>query len=102
MSLGTFAPRRWRLSFLMVCLVVCIGRRAAAEKPTTMPAVFPAGAIAFAELNGLDSKLEQLRSSEFLAEWLGSPQYQRYQTTADYRRLQAVLQIAERQLGWES
>jgi hypothetical protein len=86
----------------MVCLVVCAGRLAAAEKPRAMPAVFPAGAIAFAELNGLDSKLEQLRSSEFLADWLGSPQYQRYQQSDDYRRLQAVLQIAERQLGWDA
>jgi hypothetical protein len=67
-----------------------------------MPAVFPAGAIAFAELNGLDAKFEQLRTSEFLAEWLRSPQYQRYQASADYRRLQAVLEIAERQLGWDA
>jgi hypothetical protein len=67
-----------------------------------MPAVFPAGPIAFAELSGLDSKLEQLRTSEFLASWLESPQYQRYQESADYRRLEAVLQIAERQLGWDA
>ena len=41
-------------------------------------------------------------ASEFLAAWLGSPQYQRYQASADYRRLQAVLEIAERQLGWDA
>ncbi|HEX2474230.1 MAG TPA: DUF3352 domain-containing protein [Lacipirellulaceae bacterium] len=76
--------------------------RAAAETPPAMPAVFPAGAIAFAELNGLDPKLEQLRSSEFLAAWLESPQYQRYEASPDYRRLEAVLKIAERQLGWDA
>ncbi|HEY3393642.1 MAG TPA: hypothetical protein VGK58_13105 [Lacipirellulaceae bacterium] len=102
MSLVTFAPRRWRSSFFVVCLVVCVCGRAAAGTPPAMPAVFPSGAIAFAELNGLDAKLQQFRSSEILAAWLESPQYQRYLASADYRRLEAVLQIAERQLGWDA
>jgi hypothetical protein len=102
MSLNTCAPHCWRSGFLAVCLIVCVCGGAAADTPPAMPAVFPAGAIAFAELNGLDAKLEQLRASEFLAAWLGSPQYQRYQASADYRRLEAVLQIAERQLGWDA
>jgi hypothetical protein len=87
---------------LVVCLVICLCGQVAAETPPAAPAVFPTGAIAFAELNGLDSKLEQLRTSEFLAAWLASPQYQRYLATDDYRRLEAVLQIAERQLGWDA
>jgi hypothetical protein len=102
MSLNTFAPRRLRSSFLVVCLVVCIGGRAVADTSSPIPAVFPAGAIAFAELNGLDAKLQQFRSSEILAAWLESPQYQRYLASPDYRRLEAVLQIAERQLGWDA
>jgi hypothetical protein len=102
MSLNTCMAHRWRSSFLVLCLIVCVCGRAAAENPAAMPAIFPAGAIGFVELNGLDAKLEQLRTSEFLAAWLGSPQYERYQASADYRRLEAVLQIAERQLGWDA
>jgi hypothetical protein len=64
-----------------------------------MPALFPAGAIAYAELSGSGEKLEQLRDSEHFAAWLASPQYRRYEASQDYRRLQAGRQIVERQLG---
>ena len=64
-----------------------------------MPRLFPERAIAFAELSGLGEMLEQLRNSEQFAAWLASPQYRRYEASQDYRRLLAVRQIVERQLG---
>ena len=89
------------LSSVLIILALCIPG-AAAERPVDMPAIFPGKAIAFAELRGLDAKLEQLRTSELLAIWRRSPQYQRYRASSDYRKLEAALQIAERQLGYDA
>jgi hypothetical protein len=75
------------------------GRGAVAATPADLPALFPGGALAYVEVCGLDAKLDELRASEFLAAVLASPQYQRYEESADYHKLQAVLLIAERQLG---
>ena len=70
-----------------------------AETPVDMPRLFPERAIAFAELSGLGEKLLHLRDSEQFAAWVASPQYRRYEASQDYRRLMAVRQIVERQLG---
>jgi hypothetical protein len=64
-----------------------------------MPTLFPEGAIAFAEVRGLGEKLAQLRDSEHFDAWMASPQYRRYEASQDYRRVQAIRQIVERQLG---
>ena len=93
-------PACWCLPTIFA-LVVCLlcNRTAVAETPIDLPALFPGGALAYVELSGLDAQLDKLRASEFLAAVLASPQYQRYEESADYHKLQAVLLIAERQLG---
>ena len=98
MSLVSCCARRWLTVFGLVFLAVGV-RAARAETPVDMPRLFPERAIAFAELSGLGEKLEQLRDSEQFAAWLASPQYRRYEASQDYRRLLAVRQIVERQLG---
>jgi hypothetical protein len=85
-----------RISVLLAFAVS--GATARAETPPEMPALFPGGAIAFAELSGLGDQLERVRNSELFAAWLASPQYQRYEASPDYRRLAAAREIAERQL----
>ena len=98
MSLVSCCARRWLTVFGLVFLAVG-GRAVRAETPADMPRLFPERAIAFVELSGLGEKLEQLRNSEQFAAWLASPQYRRYETSQDYRRLLAARQIVERQLG---
>lgn len=71
----------------------------AADAPADMPSVFPGDALAYAEAIELGAKLDVLRGSELFTHWLASPQYQRFQKSPEYRKLQAVLEIAERQLG---
>jgi hypothetical protein len=88
-------------SVLILFGVVCVNG-AVAGTPADLTAVFPEKAIAFVEVSGLEAKLEQARNSDVLTAWLASPQYQRYTASNDYRRLQAVLEIAERQLGWDA
>ena len=95
-----FCSARRRIILLAALLLT--PQIAAAAPPPPMPALFPEKAIAFAEINGLDSKLEQLRTSDLLASWFRSPQYQRYAASSDYRKLTAALQIVERQLGWDA
>jgi hypothetical protein len=72
---------------------------AGAEPPRDMPALFPAGAAAFAEISGLGTKLKEFRTSDLWTSFLASPQYKRYEGSADYRKLQAGLLIAKGQLG---
>jgi hypothetical protein len=77
-------------------------RTAGAAAPVDLLALFPGQAIAYVELAEFGEKLDQLRTSDHLAALLASPQYERYQATPDYHRLEAVLEIAERQLGWDA
>lgn len=74
-------------------------RSASASESSDVPSVFPGDALAFVEVTALGSQLEAFHSSDIVAKWLASPQYQRFTVSPEYRKLQAVLEIAERQLG---
>jgi hypothetical protein len=93
--------RRW-LASLTLIVAAFTERAAGAAAPDDLPTLFPGQAIAYVELSEFGEKLDQLRESDHFAAILASPQYERYQATPDYRRLKAVLEIAERQLGWDA
>jgi hypothetical protein len=102
-SMSLVSPRRSRRFTVFLLLIVANGvRPVAAEAPESMPELFPGGAIAYAELSAVGEKLNQLRESEHIAALWASPQYAQYEASANYRKLQAVLEIAERQLGWDA
>jgi hypothetical protein len=63
--------------------------------------MFPGGALAFAELNGLGEVSDRLRTTDHVAALLDSPQYQAYEASSAYQKVQAVREIVERQLGWD-
>src|SRR5262245_46058485 len=92
----------WARRYAKIAVLVSASfaaRIAAAEQPSEMPALFPAGAAAFAEVNKLGEKLKEFRSSDTWTSFLTSPQYKRYEASADYRKLRAALLIAKGQLG---
>lgn len=59
---------------------------------------FPAGAVGYAELNGLGSLAEPVRGSVLWKAWLASPPYQKVQETPAYRKAQALRALMENQL----
>jgi hypothetical protein len=91
--------RRRLLTAIVLAVLACGAYAAEAKPPVDMPSLFPGHAMAFGEVTGLGAQLGELRTSEHLAAWLASPQYERYMASPGYRKLQAVLDIAERQLG---
>jgi hypothetical protein len=94
--------RCWWLAAALLLILSSGARPVAAETSKEMPQLFPGGAIGFAEASELGARLNQLRTSAHLAGLWASPQYARYEASADYRRLRAVVEIAERQLGWDA
>jgi hypothetical protein len=82
--------------------IVALGVRSGAAAPAEMPAIIPPNALAFVEAVGVGAQLESLRASEVVAAVLASPQYRRYEGSADYARVQAVRTIVERQLGCDA
>ena len=61
----------------------------------------PPDAIAYVEVSGLESEIDRFQKSEYLKLILASQQYQTFQKTPQFRKVQAGRKILETQLGMD-
>lgn len=85
---------------LLVCLTVAFGwlSQSALAQTASLADSMHSGAIAYAELSGLESVIDGVHRSEFLDMLLASQPYQAVLETPQYRKIQAGRQILETQL----
>ena len=86
--------------FLLIGTLFAGGVSIAAEN-RSLADVMPVGAVAYLELNGLGSKVDQFRKSKLYADLLESPQFKKFASSRQYRTAQTGRKVAETFIGMD-
>ncbi|MEO1996417.1 MAG: hypothetical protein ABGZ17_14200, partial [Planctomycetaceae bacterium] len=92
---------RWRWLFTTVMMLLSCGARSAgaAEPSLDLLGRLPSGALAAAEMSGLQVALEHVRNSDLLQFTRNSEPYQNFAKSPQYRQVQTGRNFAEAFLG---
>jgi hypothetical protein len=98
----------WRAVAIGLCgyVVLChaplsVLAQGESAKTGSLAGAMPPGAVGFAEVTGLGGLVERVKVSSYLGLLTGSPQFQEFEKTPQYKKALAGRQIVEAQLGMD-
>ncbi len=87
--------------WLAVWLCLLAASSGFAAEPHDAAAIMPAGAVAFVEIDGLESWIDKLQQSEFVKSLPSNPQVQAFYASPQGRQADAGRKILEAQIGMD-